>query len=88
MFKIKPLHLSIIIALITIVMMYLDSALFDSNKSILTYIKNVILCTGLSMGVFKIFCTNNGNQSGGSYMNQQQYNQISEPMYHGMPSNY
>ena len=86
MFKISPLQLSILIAVITTIMMYLDSALFDSKKSIFTYIKNIILCSGLTTGVFKIFCNNSMQTTQHSSNNMNPH--IAEPMYHGMPSNY
>jgi hypothetical protein len=85
MFKIKPLYLAGIIAVITIIMMYLDSTFFETKKSFLTYIKNVILCTGLSMGVYKIFGQSETFNKQPSNYNM---NNIAEPMFHGMPSNY
>lgn len=51
-FKFKKLYLFAVVALITMIFMYIDSSIFDKRYAVFTYFKNMIYCGSLSVIVF------------------------------------
>lgn len=81
-----PLIVGIFVAIIVAIMMYIDSRLFDSPKSKLTYFKNMLLSGALGAGIVYLM---NGDasslgfaQSGGSAF----VSEINQEILTGLPS--
>lgn len=74
-----------ITAFVVMVVMYIDSKLFDEPKSKLTYIKNIILCVGVATGAVKLFGSTGTDISGSIAGSKSLISGINEEILTGVP---